>query len=443
MTDMLAARLLMGLSLAFHIVFAAAGIAMPLFMVIAEWRHRRTGDPAWLSLAKAWSKGAAVLFAVGAVGGTVLSFELGLLWPGFMQFSGSIIGVPFSLEGFAFFTEAIFLGIYLYGWERVSPRLHLAAGVIVAISGAVSGLLVLMVNGWQHAPAGFEVANGQAVNINPFAAMFNPAWPHIALHMTIAAYQSVAAAMLGIHGIMLLRDRNNLFHRRAFAFALTATLITGLLQPLAGDFSAKQVAVLQPAKLAAMEGQFKTEQGAPLRIGGIPNPDTQETPLAIEIPGLLSWLAFGDANATVIGLEEFPRADWPPVLLVHLAFQIMVGSAFVMLGVAGLGAVLARRKRRLPDSRWYLWLAALSAPFGLIALETGWIVTELGRQPWIIQDIMRTLDAVTPMTGLGVPLVTFALIYVALGVITVWVLTYQVIHSPRIAAEQVPSATAA
>lgn len=279
----------------------------------------------------------------------MLSFELGLLWPGFMQFSGSIIGVPFSLEGFAFFTEAIFPGIYLYGWERVSPRLHLGAGVIVAISRAISGLLVLMVNGWQHAPAGFDVANGQAVNIDPFAAMFNPACPHIALHMTIAAYQSIAAAMMGIHGIMLLRDRSNQFHRKAFAFALTATLITSILQPLAGDFSARQVAQLQPAKLAAMEGQFKTEQGAPLRIGGIHNPDTQETPLAIEIPGLLSWLAFGDAGATVIGLEAFPRADWPPVLLIHLAFQIMAGSAFVMAGVAGLGTVLAWRRRRLPD----------------------------------------------------------------------------------------------
>lgn len=377
------------------------------------------------------------------MGGTVLLFELGLLWPGFMQFSGSMIGVPFSLEGFAFFTEAIFLGIYLYGWKRVSPRLHVGAGIIVAISGAVSGLLVLMVNTWQHAPAGFEVVNGQAVNIDPFAATFNPAWPHITLHMTIAAYQSVAAAMLGIHGIMLLRDRNNLFHRKAFAFALTATLVTGILQPLAGDFSAKQAAVLQPAKPAAMEGQFKTEQGAPLRIGGIPNPDTQETPLAIEIPGLLSWLAFGDTSATVIGPEEFPRADWPPVLLVHLAFQVMVGSAFVMAGVAGLGAVLAWRRRRLPDSRWYLWLTVLAAPFGLLALETGWIVTELGRQPWIIQDIMRTPDAVTPMTNLGVPLVTFALIYVTLGVITVWVLTYQVIHSPRLAADHARSASAA
>ena len=432
MTGALDARLLMGMSLAFHIVFAAAGIAMPLFMVIAEWRYRRTQNEIWLALAKAWSKSAAVLFAVGAVGGTVLSFELGLLWPGFMRFSGSIIGVPFSLEGFAFFTEAIFLGIYLYGWERVSPRLHLGAGIVVAFSGALSGLLVLMVNAWQHTPAGFTVVNGQPANIDPFAAMLNPAWPHIALHMTLAAYQTIAAGMLGIHGIMLLRDRQNLFHRKAFAFALAATLVTGLMQPLAGDFSAKQVAQLQPAKLAALEGQFKTEQSAPLRIGGLPDPDARETRLAIEIPGMLSWLAHGDANATVKGLEEFPREDWPPVTIVHVAFQLMVGSAFLMAGVALLGLLLAWRYRRLPDRRWFLWLAILAAPFGLVALETGWIVTELGRQPWIIQDIMRTVDAVTPMTNLAVPLVAFAFIYVVLAVITVWVLTYQVLHSPRI-----------
>jgi cytochrome d ubiquinol oxidase subunit I len=431
MSDVLAARLLMGLSLAFHILFAAAGIALPLFMVIAEWRYRRTGDPVYLALAKTWSKSAAVLFAVGAVGGTVLSFELGLLWPRFMAFSGSIIGVPFALEGFAFFTEAIFLGIYLYGWERVSPRLHLAAGAVVAVAGAISGVLVLAAVAWMQTPAGFGTFNSQPVDIQPFTAMANPAWPHITLHMLLAAYQSVAAAMLGIHGFMLLRDRANLFHRKAFAFALTATLITGLLQPLAGDFSAKQVGALQPAKLAALEGQFRTEQGAPLRIGGIPDPDAGVTRLAIEIPGLLSWLAYGDPNATVRGLEEWPRDDWPPVVLVHLAFQVMVGSAFVMLGVAALGVLLAWRRKRLPDSRWFLWLAVAAAPLGFVALETGWIVTEVGRQPWIIYEVMRTVDAVTPVPNLGVPLVVFAAIYVLLGVITAWVLTYQIARSPR------------
>jgi len=251
--------------------------------------------------------------------------------------------------------------------------------------------------------------------------------------MLLAAYQAVAAAMLGIHAFMLLRDRSNLFHRKAFAFALAATLITGLLQPLAGDFSAKQVAALQPAKLAALEGQFRTEQAAPLRIGGIPDPDAGVTRFAIEIPGLLSWLAHGDASATVRGLEEWPREDWPPAVPVHLAFQAMVGSAFVMLGVAGLGVLLAWRRKRLPDDRWFLRLAVIAAPFGFLALETGWIVTEVGRQPWIIYEVMRTADAVTPVPNLAVPLALFAAIYLMLGAITAWVLTYQIARSPRMA----------
>ncbi|HXG68928.1 MAG TPA: cytochrome ubiquinol oxidase subunit I, partial [Blastocatellia bacterium] len=334
MDDLLAARSQMAMSLAFHIIFAAAGIAMPLMMAVAEWRWLRTRDEAYLTLAKRWAKGTAILFAVGAVSGTVLSFELGLLWPEFMRWAGPIIGMPFSLEGFAFFTEAIFLGIYLYGWNRVPPRAHLAAGVIVALSGAASGIFVVIANAWMNAPTGFRLVDGQPVDVDPIAAMMNPAAFAQTLHMTLAAYAATGFAVAGIHAYLLLRDRHNLFHRHALAIALVVGGVTAVLQPLSGDILAKVVARNQPAKLAAFEGQFQTEQGAPLRIGGIPDEETGTTRYAIEIPYGLSMLAYNDPNATVKGLDAFPRDEWPPVAIVHISFQIMVAAGVAMMGVA-------------------------------------------------------------------------------------------------------------
>lgn len=215
MDDLLIARCQMGMSLVFHIIFASAGIAMPLLMVIAEWLWLRTRQEVYLSLAKRWAKGSAILFAVGAVSGTVLSFELGLLWPKFMAFAGPIIGMPFSLEGFAFFTEAIFLGIYLYGWDRVRPVAHLASGMLVAVSGAFSGLFVVIANGWMNTPTGFRLVNGQAVDVDPVRAMLNPAGLPETLHMLIAAYSATGFVVAGIHAWLLLRDRSNCFHRTA------------------------------------------------------------------------------------------------------------------------------------------------------------------------------------------------------------------------------------
>src|SRR3954470_5564419 len=221
MDDLLAARSQMAVSLAFHIVFAVIGIAMPVLMVIAERRWQRSGDPVYLDLCKRWAKGTAILFAVGAVSGTVLSFELGLLWPGFMGYAGSIIGMPFSLEGFAFFTEAIFLGVFLYGWKRIPPLAHWLTGVAVAISGIASGIFVVMANAWMNTPTGFDVVNGKAVNVNPIAAMLNPAAFHQVLHMTIAAFVATGFLVASIHAFFLLRDRSNPFHRAAFGIALS------------------------------------------------------------------------------------------------------------------------------------------------------------------------------------------------------------------------------
>jgi len=436
MDDLLAARLQMAISLAFHIIFAVAGIAMPLMMVVAEWRWLRTRDGVYLTLAKRWAKGTAILFAVGAVSGTVLSFELGLLWPKFMGWAGSIIGMPFSLEGFAFFTEAIFLGIYLYGWERLPPRMHVASGAMVALSGAASGIFVVIANAWMNAPTGFRLVDGNPVDIDPIAAMLNPAAFSQTLHMILAAYAATGFGVAGIHAFLLLKDRGNLFHRYALYIALAVGGVTAVLQPLSGDILARMVARNQPVKLAAFEGQFETVKGAPLRIGGFPDVEGGKTRYAIEIPYGLSLLAFHDPQAIVKGLEEFPRDEWPPVAIVHIAFQIMVAAGFAMMAVALWGLYLVWRGRGLYNSKWFLRATVVSAPLGFIAIEAGWTVTEVGRQPWIIYKVMRTAEALTPMPGLVVPFITFTLLYIFLAGIVVLLIMRQIKESPRILGDE-------
>src|SRR5437899_3985278 len=333
MFDLLAARSQMGVSLAFHIIFAVVGIAMPVMMVVAERRWQVTGHAIYLDLAKRWAKGTAILFAVGAVSGTVLSFELGLLWPGFMEHAGAIIGMPFSLEGFAFFTEAIFLGVYLYGWKLVSPLIHWLSGVVVAMSGIFSGIFVVTANAWMNSPAGFKIIDGKIEDIDPIAAMLIPASFHEVLHMTLAAFVATGFMVVAVHAFFLLRDRNNPFHRAALGLALAVACISMPLQVLSGDLSARAVARLQPAKLAAMEAHYRTQAGAPLVIGGIPHDQRMTTDFALEIPYGLSFLATHDPNAKVVGLEEFPRDVWPDVRVVHWAFDIMVGSGMLMLAL--------------------------------------------------------------------------------------------------------------
>ncbi|MGB0386027.1 MAG: cytochrome ubiquinol oxidase subunit I [Ardenticatenaceae bacterium] len=436
MSDLLAARSQMAMSLAFHIIFAAVGIGMPLLMVIAEGLWLRTRDEVYLTLAKRWAKGTAIMFAVGAVSGTVLSFELGLLWPGFMAYAGPIVGMPFSLEGFAFFLEAIFLGIYLYGWERVNPVMHWFAGLMVMLSGTLSGIFVVTANAWMNSPTGFEIVDGKPVNIDPIAAMLNPASFSQTLHMTIAAFLSVGFAVAAIHAYMLLKDRDNLFHQKAFAIALSVGGVMALLQPISGDISAQFLAEYQPVKLAAMEGHWETERGVPLLIGGWPDEEAEVTRYAIEIPYGLSILAHHDPNAEIMGLKDVPKEDRPPVLITHIAFQIMVACGFAMMGVGLLGGFLLWRKKNLLDLRWYLWLVVLSGPLGFIAIETGWTVTEVGRQPWIVYGVMRTEEAVTPMPGLVVPFLTFTLLYLFLGVVVVYLLRRQVFQSPKMSSSE-------
>jgi len=419
MSDLFAARTQMALSLGFHIVFAEIGIAMPVLMVLAEWRWRRTGEAFYLQLAKRWAKGTAILFAVGAVSGTVLSFELGLLWPRFMELAGPIIGLPFSLEGFAFFTEAIFLGVYLYGWDRISNSAHLAAGVIVAVSGAASAVFVVMVNAFMNTPAGITVSGGTISAIDPIAGMFNPSTLQQALHMLLAAYAATGLAVAGVHAASLLRNRDSAFHRAALTIALIVGAPAALLQPVSGDLSARTVAEWQPIKLAALEGQFATERGAPLRLGGWPNEREEKTSLALEIPHGLSLLAYHDPSAEVKGLSSFPHDLWPPVAPVHLGFQVMVGLGTAMALVSACVAFFFVRRKSIADRSWLVRLLVVVAPFGFIATEAGWTVTEVGRQPWVVQGVIRTADAVTPMPGLVVPMTVFALLYLGLAAIVV------------------------
>jgi cytochrome bd ubiquinol oxidase subunit I len=431
MPDLLAARSQMAVSLGFHIIFAVIGIGMPVLMVVAERRFQKTRDPIFLELAKRWAKGTSILFAVGAVSGTVLSFELGLLWPEFMQFAGPVIGMPLSLEGFAFFTEAIFLGIYLYGWDRISPRAHLIAGIMVAVSGAASGIFVVTANAWMNAPTGFELVNGRIFHVDPIAGMLNPMAFQQTLHMTLAAYAATGFAVAGIHAFLLLFDNENAFHRRALAIALLVGAPAAVLQPLSGHHSAQVVAERQPAKLAAMEAHFETGRRAPILLGGWPDVEKKETRYAIRIPGGLSFLAFGDPDAEVKGLEAFPPQVWPPVAIVHYAFQLMValGTYLALVGLWGIW--LALRRADHASHRWFLRAVALSAPLGFLAIEAGWTVTEVGRQPWIVYGILRTAEAVTPMPGLIVPFLGFTLLYCFLGVIVAWLLYSQIIRSPR------------
>jgi cytochrome d ubiquinol oxidase subunit I len=403
----------------------------PFNYVRAERRWQKTGDRIYLELARRWAKGTAILFAVGAVSGTVLSFELGLLWPAFMEAAGPIIGMPFSLEGFAFFTEAIFLGVYLYGWNRISARAHLWAGILVALSGAASGIFVVIANAWMNAPTGFELVGGRIAHVDPIAGMLNPMAFQQTLHMTLASYAATGFGVAGIHALLLLLDRDNAFHRRALSVALMVGAPAALLQPISGDLSAKAVARLQPAKLAAMEGHFRTGTRAPLLIGGWPDMDDAETRYALRIPGGLSFLAFGDLDAEVKGLEEFPRDQWPHVPIVHVAFQIMVALGTYLALVSLWAAWVGWKRRDLAGDRRLLLAVAVAAPMGFIAIEAGWTVTEVGRQPWVIYGVMRTADAVTPMPGLIYPFAVFTVLYCFLGGVVAWLLYRQIVRSPR------------
>ena len=426
MNDFIAARSQMALSLGFHIIFSCIGMVMPFFMAVAHFYYLRTNKIVYKNVTKAWSKGVAIFFATGAVSGTVLSFELGLLWPRFMEHAGPIFGMPFSLEGTAFFIEAIALGFFLYGWDRFNKWFHWITGVIVGVSGLASGILVVAANAWMNSPAGFDFVDGQYLNVDPMKAMFNDAWFSQALHMCIAAFAATGFAVAGVHALMIVRRQNVYFHTKSFTIAAIFGCAAALLQPLSGDISAKDVAKRQPAKLAAMEAHFHTEKSAGLVIGGIPDEKNKTVDYGIKIPGLLSFMAHGDFSKEVTGLDQIKAENHPPVAITHYAFQIMVGLGMAMMTISFLYFLALWKKKKWLQSDWLLKLFVAATPLGFIAVEAGWTVTEVGRQPWIIYNVMRTADAVTPMPGIGYSFYMFTAMYVSLGIIVTFMLYRQI-----------------
>lgn len=425
MDNLDAARLQMAFTLMFHIVFACIGMVMPFFMVVAHKKWLNTKNPIYLELAKSWQKGVAIFFVTGAVSGTALSFELGLLWPEFMKHAGPIIGMPFSLEGAAFFVEAIALGFYLYGWNKLPEKFHWFTGIIVGISGVASGILVVSANGWMNAPSGFDYLNGAFLNVDPVKALFNPAWFTQALHMTLAAFTATGFAVAGIHAFQIYKKRQVELHKKAFKIAITFGAIAAILQPISGDLSAKDIAERQPIKLAAMEAHYETTKGAPLYIGGIVDEEKQEVSYKIEIPKALSFLAFGDFDAEVKGLNDFPKNEQPKVAIVHYAFQTMVGIGMLLL-FSGVLFFISLKKKKWWSNKKYWLLFTVLAPMGFLALEAGWIVTEVGRQPWIIHKIMRTKDAVTPMPGMIYSFYMYVAVYSILTIAVTWLMIRQI-----------------
>ena len=408
---------------------------LPFYMAAAHRCYLRDGSDVHLRLTKAWSKGSAVLFATGAVSGTALSFQLGLLWPGFMKHAGPIIGMPFSLEGAAFFLEAIFLGLFLYGHGKIPDRWHYRAGVMVGVCGLASGILVIAANGWMNSPAGFQWVNGEARDISPWAATFNRAWPLQAIHMVVAAAQATGFAAAGIHALGLLRSKSQPasaeFHRAALNIILPIAVVASLVQPFVGDLSAKAVADRQPAKFAALEAHFHSEKDASLIVGGIPDEQEKTVRYAIKIPYALSFLAHGDLHAEVLGLDRIPEDEHPPVAVVHFAFQIMVGLGTLLMLVSGFWLAARRFRPAWVESEGFLKLLVLLIPSGFIALEAGWVVTEVGRQPWIIYKILRTADAVTPVPGLSVTFAMIVGLYALLGLTSFMVLARLYAHELR------------
>ena len=409
----------MALTLGFHIVFACFGVGLPVLLLVAEGRYLRTRDEGWRIIARRWSKCFGVLFAVGAVSGTVLSFELGLLWPDFMGTFGSVIGLPFTMEAFAFFLEAIFVGIYIYTWDRLPPQAHWLSAIPIAIAGIASAAFVVTANAWMNCPQGFLLVGGKVVYAEPLRAMLNPASGPQVVHMIFAAGLVAGFGVASVYAVGILRGKDSPHRRRALALGLAMGAICAPLQAISGDWAARIVARTQPVKFAAMEGQFRTQARAPLRLGGLPDSEAETTRFAIEIPGGLSWLAFGDPDAVVNGLDRVPRGDRPPVAVVHLAFQAMVGAGVALLALsAWVGGTLVFRKR-LPRGRVFLWWVALAGPLAAMALEAGWVVTEVGRQPWIVQGILRTRNAVTDAPGVGWVFAAALAIYSALTAATI------------------------
>jgi cytochrome bd ubiquinol oxidase subunit I len=418
---LLEARQMQALSFAVHIPLVAFGISFPVMVLFAEWLHRRTGDPLYLTLAQRWSRVMLALFAVGVITGTILSFEMGLLWPNFTGTFGSVFGLGFAIEGFSFFVEAIFIGIYAYGWGRLSPRAHFASGIPIVISGFTGSLMVISVNAWMNHPGGFHLRGGKVIDVKPLQALFGNSflW-HELIHMYVAGYIVAGFLVAAAYAFGRLRGRWGRYERAALAIPLTIAALASPVQVLVGDWAAREVATMQPVKLAAIEGLQATTRGAPEHLLGWYTDG--QVKYGIAIPHMLSLLAFHSWNATVKGLDTVPASQRPPVNVVRISFQMMVGIG-TMLALLGVVYVVVRiRKRRLPESPWFYRAVVLAGPLSLVALIAGWVTTEVGRQPWVVYRVMPTADAVTGAGGIPVGYGTLLVVYVALAFAVAWIL---------------------
>jgi cytochrome d ubiquinol oxidase subunit I len=427
--QLLLVRELQTLSFAFHIPLVCFGIAFPALVLFVEGLWLRTGDPLYKAIAKRWSKVMLILFAVGVVSGTILSFEMGLLWPNFMATFGDVFGVAFGIEGFSFFAEAIFIAMYVYGWERFSARRHLLLGVPIVFAGLSGSLMVISVNGWMNHPAGFDVVRGQVANVDPLAALFNAHLWHEFVHMYVAGYLVAGSIIAAVYARSWLRGNRDRYMRAGLVVGLTVMALSAPVQIVVGDWAGRTVAKDQPTKLAAFEGLGHTTAGAAMHIGGIYENGAVRG--GIELPRLLSLLARHDPGATVQGLSAVPPADRPPVNVVRFSFQAMVaiGTLLAVMGIGYLGVWW--RRGRLPRSRWFYRLVVAGGPLSLVALLAGWTTTEVGRQPWVVYGFMRTSTGVTAARGIGIALVVLLAVYGALAAAIIWLLRRLARRSPQ------------
>jgi cytochrome d ubiquinol oxidase subunit I len=418
---LLEARQMQALSFAVHIPLVCFGVAFPAMLMFVEWLYLRTGDELYRVLAKRWTKVMVALFAVGVITGTILSFEMGLLWPNFMATFGSVFGLGFAVEGFSFFVEAIFIGIYVYGWDRLSPRAHFASGIPIVISGFTGSLMVISVNAWMNHPSGFRLSGGEAVDVDPVAALFGNSYLwHEVIHMYLAAYIVAGFLVAGAYALGRLRGRWGRYERTALAIPLTVAALAAPVQVLVGDWNGREVADAQPTKLAAIEGLPDTTGGASLHLLGWYTDD--QVKYGVAIPKLLSLLAFHDPDATVQGLDAVPDNDRPPVNVVRVAFQTMVGIGTLLAMIGTVFLVVRVRRKRLPESTWFYRALVIAGPLSVVALICGWVTTEVGRQPWVVYEVMRTSEAVTGAGGIPVGYATLALVYLGVGIGVAWIL---------------------
>jgi cytochrome bd ubiquinol oxidase subunit I len=420
-SQLVPARMQMALTLGFHIILVPFGVAFTALMLIANWRGLRRGDDDALLLAQRWSKVAAVLFAVGAVSGTVLSFEMGLLWPGLMDQFGAAYGIPFVVEGVFFFLEAIFVAIYIYGWKRMAPWPHFWSGVPVVLSGIGGTASVVAANAWMNLPGGVTVRDGELVDVRPLEVFFSRPFWYENLHMLLAAYIVAGFMVAAVYATAMLRGRRDRYHRIGFLIAFSVAAAVMPAQILLGDVMAREVHLHEPSKFAAIEMVTETSTDVPEVLGGVLIDG--EVRYGIEIPGGASLLSGYSRDTEILGLDDVgPRPADRLVNIVHWSFQTMVAIGFALLALSGWFGFVWWRRRDLPTTPWFLRAATVAGPLSIVALETGWIVTEVGRQPWVVRDLLLTRDAVTTSGNVWLFLAVTVALYTAVGIATIRVL---------------------